>query len=105
MIRQTKQIQSTNTHLQSELDDGDTPVPNLAPSLYSLSSLKINKEEVCAILNSLATGKACGPVHFRNRVLKEVTEAIAEPLTDLFSLCLSLASVPEMEKSKPLSYS
>ena len=53
-------------HLQSQLDDRNKPVPNLAPPSNFLSSITVQKEEVCVILKSLATGKACGPDQISN---------------------------------------
>ena len=38
-----------------------------------------------------------------NRVLKEVAEAISEPLTDLFNSSLSLSSVPDIWKKANVS--
>ena len=90
-------------HLQSQLNDRNKPVLNLAPSSNFLSSITVQKEEVCIILKSLATGKACGPDQISNRVLKEVAEAISEPLADLFNTSFLLSSVPDIWKRANLS--
>ena len=55
------------------------------------------------ILKSLATGRACGPDQISNRVLKEVAEAISEPLADLFNTSFLLSSVPDIWKRANLS--
>ena len=89
--------------LQSQLDDNNKPVPNLPHSANLLSSIIVQTEEVCIILNALDTGKACGPDQISNRVLKEVAEAISEPLTDLFNSSLSLSSVPDIWKKANVS--
>lgn len=89
--------------LQSQLDDNNKPVPHLTHSPNSLSSITVHKEDVCTILKSLVTGKACGPDQINNRVLKEVAEAISEPLTDLFSSSLSLSTVPDIWKRANLT--
>ena len=57
--------------LQSQLDDNNKAVPNVTQSPNSLVSIFVQTEEVCAILKSLATGKACGPDQINNRVLKK----------------------------------
>ena len=90
-------------HLQSQLDDNNKAVPNLTQSPNSLVSIFVQTEEVCAILKSLATGKACGPDQINNRVLKEVAESIAEPLTRLFNASLSRSTVPDIWKKANVS--
>ena len=57
---------------QTELDDSNIPVPELPQSNFSLSSIELNTEEVQSTLKSLVTGKACGPDHINNRILKEL---------------------------------
>ena len=47
--------------LQRQLDDKNKPAPNLPQSATLLSSIIVQKEEVCILLKSLDTGKACGP--------------------------------------------
>ena len=66
-------------------------------------SIFVQTEEVCAILKSLATGKACGPDQINNRVLKEVAESIAEPLTRLFNASPSRSTVPDIWKKANVS--
>ena len=84
--------------LQSQLGDNNKPVQNLPHSANLLSSIIVRREEVCIILKAFDTGKACGPDQISNRVLKDVAEAISEPLTDLFNSGLSLSSVPDIWK-------
>ena len=90
--------------LQSQLDDNNKPVPNVPHSATLLSSTIVQTEEVCIILKALVTGKARFD-QISNRVLKEVAEAISEPLTDLFNSSLSLSSVPDIWKKKNKCFS
>ena len=83
---------------QSQYIYNNKPVPNLPHCANLLSSIIVQTEEVCIILKALDTGKTCGSDQISNRVLKEVAEAISEPLTDLFNSSLSLSSVPDIWK-------
>ena len=52
--------------LQSQLDDKNKPIPKLPQSATLLSSIIVQKEEVCILLKALDTGKACGPDQISN---------------------------------------
>ena len=80
--------------LQSQLDD--KAVPNLTQSPNLLSTIVIHYDEVCSVLKALPVGKACGPDQINNRVLKEVAESIAGPLTHLFNASLAHSTVPNI---------
>ena len=73
---------------QTELDDGNIPVPELQQSNFLLSSIELNTEEVQSTLKSLVTSKACGPDQINNRILKELAVKLAPVLTDLFNTSL-----------------
>ena len=55
-------------------------------------------DEVRTILKSLVTGKASGPDLINNRILKELADVLAEPLTDLFNITRSVSTVPDIWK-------
>ena len=89
-----------NTYFQSFLDDLDKPVPILPEPTHTLPSIMLTCEEVCAVLKTLITGKACGPDQINNRILKEVADALCSPLTDLFNFSLRNSVVPDIWKKQ-----
>ena len=65
---------------------------------YNLDSIIVTPEEVRDTIKSLPTGKAAGPDPLNNRLLKELTQPLALPLSDLFNFSLSSGSVPHIWK-------
>ncbi len=53
------------------------------------------KCEVTNILRKLETGKATGPDHIENKILKEFAEELGGPLTRLFNKILEEEIVPK----------
>ena len=78
-------------------------MPNLTQSPNLLSTIVIHYDEVCSVLKALPVGKACGPDQINNRVLKEVAESIAGPLTHLFNASLAHSTVPNICKKANVS--
>lgn len=72
---------------------GDLPTVNKC-----IDPLIIMPEEVYRVLENLDTSKATGPDGISNRVLKEVSVPLAQPLSELLNFCLSLGSFPQMWK-------
>ena len=62
---------------------------NFLDTLYKLDSIIVTPEEVRDTLKSLPIGKAAGPDPINNRLLKELTQSRAPPLSDLFNFSLS----------------
>ena len=54
----------------------------------------LNPSDVKAVLKILAIGKASGPNGLNNRVLKELSNVISDPLCSLFNSSLSLGIYP-----------
>ena len=65
---------------------------------YKLDPIIVTPEEVRDTLKSLPTGKAAGPDVINNRLLKELAQLLALPLSDLFNFSLSSGSVPHIWK-------
>jgi hypothetical protein len=65
--------------------------------------IKTTREEVLKILKGLDTGKASGPDGVSNRLLKETSLAISEPLSILFNKSFELGKVPKIWKEANLS--
>ena len=74
---------------QTLLDESQT----VTNTTYKLDSIIITPEEVRDTLKSLPTGKAAGPDLINNRLLKELAQPLALPLSDLFNFSLSSGSV------------
>lgn len=80
---------------QTELDETnatlsfDIPRPG-----HSLNSVSTSPFEVESVLKSLKLGKATGPDAINNRVLKELSQPLSFPLSDLFNFSLTSGKVP-----------
>ena len=61
----------------------------------SMDKLVITEADVLKLLKNLNPGKAPGPDNTSPRVLKELCEVIANPLTRIFRKSLSTGQVPE----------
>ena len=68
-----------------------------------IESIQTTKEEVLKILKGLDIGKATGPDGVSNRLLKETSLAISEPLSILFNKSFELGKVPKIWKEANLS--
>ena len=80
---------------QSELDTSSARLPsNYASTNHKLPPLIINPIDVYRLLINLDTEKATGHDGIGNRLLKEASVPIAEPLAELFNFCLSLGHFP-----------
>ena len=70
--------------------------PNLVPfnGTSELDSIILNSIEVESVLKSLASGKASGPNGLNNRILKELSKELAEPLCNFFNFSLDKGVLP-----------
>ena len=80
------------------MDDASLDVPEV-PLLVSeeqkLSSLNITALEVKSILENLPLGKAVGRDGINNRVLRELPNELADPLSLFYNLSLQNSKVPD----------
>ena len=60
---------------------------------YELKDLVINKDMVLKLLQNLKTDKSPGPDSLHPRLLFEIKESIAEPLSIIFNQSLALKTV------------
>ena len=89
---------------QTLLDDSQATLPQTVNNTtYKLDSIIVTPEEVRDTLKSLPIGKAAGPDLINNRLLKELAQPLALPLSDLFNLSLSSGSVPNILKEANVS--
>ena len=89
---------------QTLLDDSHATLPQTVKNTtYKLDSIIVTPEEVRDTLKSLPIGKAAGPDLINNRLLKELAQPLALPLSDLFNLSLSSGSVPNIWKEANVS--
>ena len=63
-----------------------------------LENVQITEHEITAALKTLKLGKATGPDNINNRVLKELLEQLANPLSKLFNKSISSGKLPSQWK-------
>ena len=68
-----------------------------------LNSVQFNPYEVETVLKSLKTGKASGPDSINNRILKELSQPLSQPLCDLFNFSIVTGKVPDIWKQANIS--
>ena len=84
---------------QTLLDESQATLPQtVTNATHKLVSIIVTPEEVRDTLKSLPIGTAAGPDLINNRLLKELAQPLALPLSDLFNLSLSSGSVPHVWK-------
>ena len=89
---------------QTLLDDSQATLPQTVKNTtYKLDSIIVTPEEVRDTLKSLPIGKDAGPDLINNRLLKELSQPLALPLSDLFNLSLSSGSVQNIWKEANVS--
>ena len=60
---------------------------------YELTDLVVNKDMVLKLIQNLKTDKSPGPDSLHPRLLFEIKESIAEPLSIIFNQSLALKTV------------
>ena len=89
---------------QSVLDDHLATLPDsVNPDGPTLNSIHFSPTEVKDILGTLKLGKASGPDNVNNRILKEVSEPLSNPLCDLFNYSMSKCVCPNIWKEANVS--
>ena len=63
-----------------------------------LDSIFLNSIEVESVLKSLTSGKASGPNGLNNRILKELSKELAQPLCNFFNFSLDKGVLPSSYK-------
>ncbi|XP_071954278.1 uncharacterized protein [Antedon mediterranea] len=63
-----------------------------------LESIEVTKEEVLTCLQQMNSNKSAGPDDVHPRVLKELKEIVATPLTPIYNKSLSTGQLPECWK-------
>ena len=84
---------------QNSLDDTTATLPNIVQDdVPTLGTLNFTPVEVETVSKSLKTGKATGPDHINNRILKELSRPLSSPLCELFNFSVSSGKVPDIWK-------
>lgn len=85
---------------QSNLSEDNVHLPNLNidDNLPTIQNIEITPEEVKDVLQSLQLGKSSGPDGINNRILKELSSELSNPLCELFNSSLSQSAVPSSWK-------
>ena len=91
-----------NNHFQNQtiLNEQNAVLPPLPPPAYQsqLSTLVLTPLEVESVLKGLKVGKASGPNGLSNRILKELSSQLAQPLCSLFNQSLRSGIMPATYK-------
>ena len=96
-----EKVEILNEHFsrQNSLDDITATLPNIVQdNVSTLDTLNFTPIEVENVLKSLKTGKATGPDHINNRILKELSRPLSSPLCELFNFSVSSGKVPDIWK-------
>ena len=84
---------------QTILDECTASLPQFIPWVDSkLELITLIPYEVEAILSSHQVGKAAGPDHINNRLLKELSHSLSFPLCELFNFSLASGKMPNLWK-------
>lgn len=85
---------------QTYIDNSDKPVPDLgsAETVNTLPRITIDAAEIEDVLRSLKTDKASGPDGISNRILREASHELSQPLCDLFNTSKLCRKVPSIWK-------
>ena len=85
-----------NEFFCSVFSRGDHAAPNLAtPTVPPIRNLKVTKAMVLKKIEGLRADAAAGPDGIGPRLLQELKNEVAEPLTEIFNTSLETGSVPE----------
>ena len=80
-------------------DESQAALPQTVKNAtHKLDSIIVTPEEVRDTFKLLRIGKAAVPDLINNRLLKELAQPLALPLSDLFNLSISFGSVPHILK-------
>ena len=85
---------------QTFLNEQNATIPDLIPYETNsfLNSINLTPIDVHCILNQLPLGKATGPNGLSNRILKELSTELSEPLCSFYNLSLRTGIVPSSYK-------
>lgn len=90
---------------QTNLNDENVPLPdiNIPRNIPVLQTIFLTPEEVEDALQTLKLGKSSGPDGINNRVLKELSSELANPLCSLYNFSLQHSIVPDSWKEANVS--
>jgi len=83
-------------------DQGDLPSPEGEPA-PTMPDIIVMFEGVAKLLSKLNPNKASGPDLLPARVLKELSDACAPYLCDIYAKCLSTGSIPDVWRTANVS--
>ena len=86
--------------IQTLLNDQNAALPDIPRYNVEskLSTIALTPLEVESVLKTLVVGKASGPNGVNNRILKELSREISQPLCSLFNYSLQTCTVPNSWK-------
>ena len=79
--------------------EGDDPPPNMAPKCeHSINTVLVTEEEMVKRLSALKISSAPGPDKLHPRVLRELANVLARPLTLIFRKSMATGKIPSAWK-------
>ena len=104
---ETDKANILNDFFQSQtiLNEENAVLPDLHPpaSIVPLESIIFTADEVESVLKLLPTGKASGPDGLSNRLLRELSNELAQPYQCLFNQSIRMGTVPSSYKEANVS--
>ena len=90
---------------QTLLDDSQATLPQTVKNTtYKLDSIIVTPAEVRDTLKSLPISKAARPDLINNRILKELAQPLALPLSLVFLICLKVLGVCQIFRKRLMSH-
>ena len=86
------------------LDDSSSTLPEFTNTVGPfLNNIQFTPLEVQGVLETLELGISTGPDNVNNRVLKELSVVLSNPLCDLFNTSMSKSHFPDIWKEANVS--
>ena len=83
----------------STIDDQNVQLPILMPKTHStISNIRITENEVSEVLTNLQTNKATGPDEISQKILKETSNTLCNPLCTIFNRSIQEGKYPTLWK-------
>ena len=102
ILNSQQKAEILNTHFveKAKLPENLPSLPKDNPpvNVEIFNFINVNELEVQNVLTKLDINKANGPDNISQKLLKETSKSVAEPLTKLFNLSLSTGKFPESWK-------
>lgn len=83
----------------STIDDSNVQLPNFSSKTHStINNFRISENEVSEVLSNLQTNKATGPDEISQKLLKETSNTLCNPLCTIFNRSIQEGKFPALWK-------